>query len=399
MGAAIRCIAVHTLTIPMRHSVEHAASKRDVAEPVIVSVELNGGEVGYGETLPRPYVTGETVESVLRSIERVYGPALLDMHPECFPDALEAIDALPWRQQEGERGNGPLVPAARAAVELALLDAFARHFRRPISDVVGWMGLSEFGSPGSLREIRYSGVLAAGSISGTLRALRLMWWYGLRDFKLKVGDDLEVDRVRAVARYLARPLARRRAALRVDANGAWSFSRALERLGAWRSLQLASVEQPLAKGEENKLKELKSCVHQPLMYDESLVTFDDAERLIALQVADGFNIRISKCGGFLPSLRLARLALRNGIMVQLGCMVGETAILSSAGRRFLELVPGVRFAEGSFGSFLLTDDIARRTVRFGYGGRAAALSEPGWGITVDEGKLGALSAATHRFVL
>ncbi len=397
--AAVKSIGVHTLAIPMRRSVEHAASQRDVAEPIVVAVELNSGVVGYGETLPRPYVTGETIDSVGEAIERLYGPALLDFHPACFPDALEAIDGLPWRFRDGERGSGPISPAARAAVELALLDAYSRHFLRPISDAVGWMGFSDFGSPGSIRDTRYSGVLASRSVSGTLRTLRLMWWYGLRDFKVKVGEDGEADRLSVVARYLSRPIARGRATLRVDANGGWNLSQAIERLGAWRSMQLASVEQPLAKGDEDNLPELKSCVHQPLMYDESLVTMADADKLIALQVADGFNIRLSKCGGFLPALKLARLAQRNGIMVQLGCMVGETSILSSAGRRFLEVVPHVRFVEGSFGSFLLRDDIVRSSVRFGYGGRSKTLKQLGWGTDVDTRKLAQLCTTHTTFVM
>jgi hypothetical protein len=73
-------------------------------------------------------------------------------------------------------------------------------------------------------------------------------------------------------------------------------------------------------------------------------------------------------------------------------MVGETSILSAAGRRFLQIVPGVRFAEGSFGRFLLTRDVAARPVRFGYGGRFKALTGLGWGVTVRPDRLAELAA-------
>jgi hypothetical protein len=69
-------------------------------------------------------------------------------------------------------------------------------------------------------------------------------------------------------------------------------------------------------------------------------------------------------------------------MIQLGCMVGETSILSAAGRRFLENVPGVMFAEGSFGRFLLAGDVVDRSVQFGCGGRTRPLDGPGWGVDV-----------------
>lgn len=393
-SAAIKRISVHTLSIPLRRDVKHAASSRCACEPVVVATELNSGVVGHGETLPRPYVTGESVASVTRALERLYFPILVTAHPKNFPEALELIDALPWCSRTGQ-----VTAAARAAIELALLDVYARHFRRPISEVVGWMGFNTFGPPGSLATVRHSGVLTAANGSRCVRTLRLLWWYGLRDFKLKVGDDGEENRLRAVAKYLHGPLASGRATLRLDANGAWSCARAIDRLRAWRDVRITAVEQPLAKDAERDWSDLKASVHQPLMADESLVTMEDAERLVAHQIVDAFNIRISKCGGLLPSLRLADFARKHGIMIQLGCMVGETSILSAAGRRFLELVPGVRFAEGSFGAWLLSADVVRRPLRFGYGGRVRALPDRGWGIETVEERIRALSVASQTFVM
>ena len=101
---------------------------------------------------------------------------------------------------------------------------------------------------------------------------------------------------------------------------------------------------------------------------------------------------LCKCGGLLPSLRLARFARQHDALIQLGCMVGETSILSAAGRAFLEMVPRVVFAEGWFGSFLLSEDVVRRPLRFGYGGRGRSLPGPGFGVTVDPNRLHALAA-------
>ena len=128
------------------------------------------------------------------------------------------------------------------------------------------------------------------------------------------------------------------------------------------------------------------------IHDESLVTLEDAQRLIEFGVADAFNIRVSKCGGLIPSLRLAALARRHNVCIQLGCMVGETSILSAAGLRFLEVCPGVTWAEGCFGSFLLSADVAAKALRFGYAGRPPKLKEPGLGVTVDPIRLKRLCA-------
>jgi len=246
--------------------------------------------------------------------------------------------------------------------------------------------------------------LASDELAATLRQLRLMYWGGLRNFKLKVGTPGDRERLEQVCRYLHRALAKGRATLRIDANGAWPKESAIEWLSATAHLPIAAVEQPLPRGSEDELPGLAASVApgrargmnattRVFVHDESLVTLDDAQRLIELGVADAFNIRISKCGGLIPSLRLAALARRHNARIQLGCMVGETSILSAAGLRFLEVCPSVTWAEGCFGSFLLSADVAAEALRFGYAGRPPKLKEQGLGVTVDPIRLKRLCAS------
>ncbi|UCC30903.1 MAG: hypothetical protein JSU86_01240 [Phycisphaerales bacterium] len=383
--AVVHHITLFPLTIPLRRKVVHAASRRGLADPVIAAVELTSGVVGHGETHGRHYVTGETVDSVTEAVSGVYAPVLMEFHPTSFPEALEAIEMLPWRDAKSH-----LIPAARAAIELALLDAAMRTFGRDIDDVVQWMGLPGFGTPGSARQVRFSGVLAAGELASTLRQLRLMYWAGLREFKLKVGLEGDHDRLRRVASYLERAIAGGRASLRVDANGRWSKDEAIEWLSDAAYVPMAAVEQPLPKGNEEDLLILRDLFDAPIVHDESLITIEDAHRLIELGAADGFNIRISKCGGLIPSLRLAALARREGVRLQLGCMVGEASVLSAAGLLFLEVCPGVVWAEGCFGSSLLSSDIVAKPLRFGYGGRPPRLRGRGLGVEVDPQRLRSL---------
>lgn len=381
-AAVIHRIAVHRLAIPMRVSVQHAAAERAVSDPVVVEVALANGMRGFGETLARPYVTGETADSVVAAIERVFVPAILQFHPESFPQALEFIEALPWRNV-----NEAPLPAARAVVELALLDVSMRCFSRNVDDIVQWMGLPHFGRPGSIRTARFGGVLTTDDMTKMRRQLRLMYWGGLRDFKLKVGTDGDAERVRVAAQYLAGPIAQGKASLRIDANGTWSVDEAAEWLSTISDVRVAGIEQPLPRGQEESLGELRGRNDALFIHDESLISEADARRLIELGVADVFNIRISKCGGFLASLRLAALARKHGVKIQLGCMVGETSILSAAGLRFLEVCPDVYWVEGCFGSFLLRGDVVRKPLSFGYGGRPPKQGNSGWGIEVEDSLL------------
>jgi len=366
----------------MRTRFSHATAVRACAEPIIVGVELADHTVGYGETHPREYVTGESHDSVLATIREVFVPILVDLRPGNFGEVIEAAANLP-RTDARER----VISAARAAVELALLDTYGRAFDRSLEALAGWLGESWLAAPGSRETVRYGGVVSnapAKRAAWTVRKMRLV---GIRDFKLKVGDAHDGDRLAAVVKALGRGLAEGRTTLRLDANGAWMPEEAASRLEQWEKLPITCVEQPLAKGDVNAWAALAGRTALPLMADESLVTSDDAEALIVNRAASWFNIRISKNGGLIPAMQLAAVARRHDIAYQLGCMVGETSILSAAGRWFLQMVPDVRFAEGSFGGFLLNDDVIARPIRLGFGGRWRPMRGPGLGVAVDVERL------------
>src|SRR5205823_2850427 len=102
---------------------------------------------------------------------------------------------------------------------------------------------------------------------------------------------------------------------------------------------------------------------------------------------DLFNLRLSKCGGFIPSIRLAQLAKRHGLGYQLGCQVGETAILSAAGRHFATSVKGIRYLEGSYDRHLVLERLSKEDITFRRGGWAPMLVGSGLGVTIDPAAL------------
>jgi muconate cycloisomerase len=140
----------------------------------------------------------------------------------------------------------------------------------------------------------------------------------------------------------------------------------------------------MARGEPKAMANLRKASPIPLMADESLVTLADGEALAAAAACDFFNLRLSKCGGFGPCIKLADMARAAGIRMQLGCQVGETAILSAAGRHLAAHLDDVAWVEGSFGTLLLREDVGRSKVQFGHGGLAPILRGPGLGVEVDE---------------
>lgn len=380
--AVVHRISVFPLTLPMRQRICHAAARLGVAESVVVGLELTDGTMGFGETVAQSYVTGESAGSVVSTIQDILSPAVMEFHALSFPEALEAIDALPWKDATGHS-----IPAARAAVELALLDASLRTFHRTCDDVVQWLELPRFGTPGSATAVRISHVLAADSTPATLKQLRRMYWRGLRRFTLKVGLEGDHVRLRKVAAYLAKPLAKKTAFLRIDADGGWSAREAEAWLQEHTRAFVAAVEQPIARGDDDSLALLRERVDLPIFLDESVITVDDARRAIECGVADGISLGLSKCGGFLPTLRMASLTLRAGLRLKVDHPPTCTSILAAATVRFLEVCPSVEWVEGCAVPLVLRSDVVHQSVYFGYGGRVPRLRAPGLGAEVNADSL------------
>jgi muconate cycloisomerase len=391
----IRELHVHRLSIPVRVRFGRDAGGQSTAHPIIVTLSAASPYahvVGCGETHAHPHVTGETTESVVEDIGTFFAQHLSQFHAERFVEGLERIESLPIAI------DGRIATAARAAVELALLDLTCRAFRRRPCDVAGWLGLGGFGPPGCLASARCSG-LVVGHTRGRLQAaLRLQRLFGLRDFKLEVATRGWQDRLRWASELLHRPIRLKRVTLRVDAEAGWSLAEANEAVPLLEDCGVSAIEQPLADAVDDDLPYLAEQTSCDLIADESLLTVEDAERLAGIGGVRVLNVRIAKNGGLMPSLRIARLALTRELDVQLGCTPGETGILAAAGLSFLETCPRVRFAECALGRFVLSRDIVRGSVGVGIGGRFRARAGHGLGVTVDPSALERLAVDRPRHI-
>lgn len=362
-----RLLRLYKYRLPLRQYFRHAAAARDVNEGIIVRLELDNGVEGLGEGIPRPYVTGETVASALEAVEQIYASRLSAPNPLAAGPAQGSAEGV-WHN------------AAWCACELALLDAAARSADQSLAEFLA----QRLNRP-LRRKIsqRAAGVLSAEAPDVMKRGLRRMWWFGLRDFKLKVAATEDRECLRVALDYLGPALAKGQATIRVDANGGWSLDQARQECRRLGQLGIAAVEQPLSRGDEADLPALRREGGAPIMLDESLLEPVSAARLAAAGAADFWNLRISKNGGLLQTLELADLARANKLGLMLGAMVGESGILAAAARVILQLVPEIRFLENSYGRFLLEEDLVEQRTRFGYGGRIAPLSGHGLGVSLD----------------
>lgn len=391
-GVAIRKVTLHRVEVPLRKKVKHASHTRTVSENLVVRIDLSDGHVGHGEGVPRTYVTGETVDSALATLGR-YDWAARIGRPMTFADLVRTLETLTLEETDADP-RGMAGNAARCALELAVLDAYGRAFDEPVGRAVELAevpGLRRFPSP---RQVRYSAAITAESRRKELISAIKFRLYGFRHVKAKVGVAGQDDpqRLRWIRRILGP-----RVDLRIDANEAWSPGELLARVEPLGRFRISALEQPVPHAEVEALAALRSQLGMAVMLDESLCGYPDAVAAVEHETADILNVRLSKCGGILPSLRIMGLAQRSGLGLQLGCHPGETAILSAAGRHVASRVDGLSYVEGSYDRHILARNLSREDITFRYGGRAEPLAGPGLGIEVDSQALEAMT--TERRVI
>ena len=360
--------------LPFRRAFGHSAGSRRASDSVFLKCNIDDGTAGFGECLPRVYVTGESRDSAYGLLCDCVLPRLVGMRFESWADVGAFLDRCDGKAP----GDwvAPEVPqtAAWCAVDLALLDAFGRAFGRSVFPP---------GVKDRMAGLRYSGVLTYESRIRLAKSCLLFRLYGLRQVKVKVGrrDDL-------AALKTARRVLGPQADLRVDANMAWDLEQAGPTMREMSRLGVRCFEQPLAADALEEMARLVRETGLMVMADESFHDRDSLVRLVARKACTAINVRVSKCGGLVASLRRCREAAETGLTLQVGCQVGESSLLSAAQLALLSQVPGVAYAEGCFGRHILKEDVAEPVLQFGYAGRPPRTpAGAGLGVCIREDRL------------
>ena len=355
--------------------IKHNLATYEDSDNIVLRVTTADGITGFGEGVPRAFVTGEVLSDSLSFLREVLGPAILAGVGHSPQALLKILEDL-YQHAQAQRH-----PAAFCALETALLDAAGRTWNMPVAELIG---------PKLRTSLEYSAVIPLMPPEQMRHLLILVKMNHLRFVKLKVGTDSDLETLRLAREELGYDVD-----IRVDANSAWTPSEAIARLQEMQPYRISAVEQPVAKADFAGLKQVSEAVQIPVIADESLCNEDDARRLIDLKACQVFNIRLSKCGGPGAATRIRQMAEAAGILCQLGCHVGETSILSAAGRHFALTGPQLSYLEGSFSPYLLVRDVVSQPVVFNGGGMAYELPGPGLGIEVLVGALEALAVSHY----
>jgi muconate cycloisomerase len=367
--------------LPFRSPFRHAAAVRATSGSLFLRVVLDDGVDGWGESLPRPYVSGENRETAFALLRDVILPALIGREFSSLAEVVAFLDVCDGKAPSEVVPSDVPQSSAWCCVDLALLDAIGRS----TNEAVVLDGAAR--ALGRPERVRFSGVASSGTGARQVVSLLKLRAFGFRHVKVKVDADGTLRSVRTARRILGR-----RTDIRVDANMAWNLDEASRTIAALRALGVGSVEQPIAPEDLDGLARLVRQTGVVIMADEGLTDRGSLQTLIARRACSGANIRISKCGGLVASHARCLESLDAGLTLQIGCQVGESSLLSAAQVNLLTALehrdPGVRFAEGCFGRHLLRGDPVRPLVQFGFGGRPPPRpAGPGLGVTVDTGPL------------
>lgn len=354
------------LRIPFRVSFKHASAERNVTQSVMVIARSEAGFSGYGEGCPRDYVTGETDASVAAFFGR-------------YRDDIAAKIVGSSSLQEWIRAHQRDIdqnPAAWCAIELALLDLFARQDNVPMEML---LGLPPLAGP-----FVYSAVLGATDTKRFTETLERYRKFGMRDYKIKLSGDVDRDRGNLAALYSAGIVP---AQVRADANNLWSDLNVAQDYLKSLDYPFAAIEEPLRPGQFADLATLADSLAARIVLDESITRENQLAQLPAPPGRWIVNLRVSKMGGLLRSLAVANRCREMGLALVVGAQVGETSLLTRAALIVAQAArDSVIAQEGAFGTMLLESDAVQPMLMFGAKGEIDILSarldrSPGFGLT------------------
>ncbi|MBE6969975.1 MAG: dipeptide epimerase [Ruminococcaceae bacterium] len=323
-------------------------------DTLVLKIETDEGLVGYGEAAPMGFVTGDNLDTAL-SIGEEYRRMLIGEDPLAIARIHQIMDGA-------YAGN----TAVKAAIDMACYDIAARKMGVPLWRYLG----------GSSPELVTDVTLGIDSPENM--AAKAQEWVdkGFTEIKVKLGEDIKTDlaRMKAIRAQVGSDII-----LRIDANQGWNVKDSIRIAKELEALDIDLIEQPIAHWDLTGLRRIRDAVSIPIAADESCHSPMDALKLTAC--VDAMNIKLMKCGGIYPALKINSVAEAAGLFCMIGCM-GESRIANAAGMHLAAAVPNIQkidldvtfFAEGG-------------QVTGGFesvGGRCTLSEKPGLGIEIED---------------
>ena len=304
--------------MPLRNPFTISRYTVTIQKTTIVTIS-DGEYSGYGEATANPYYNS-TVEKLSASINSV--KSIVESAGNLHPKDL-------WNK------IAPLLNDdyfALCAIDVAYWDYFARKHKKP---------LRSYWSPPDIYTPMTSYTIGIDSIDVMMQKIFDMPW---PIYKIKLGTEADIEIVRELRKVT-------NSIFRVDANCGWTADQAIEYSNLLKDLNVEFIEQPLRADDIEGMKRVKAESALPVIADESCQREEDV--LACADLFHGINIKLMKCGGITPALRMIKKADELKLRTMAGCMTESTIGISA----LAQLAPLLRYLDAD-GAMLLSEDIA-----------------------------------------
>jgi len=362
-GLLIEKLDIYPVRIPLVQPFRIALETITECENVLVRLQLSNGVQGWGEAAADLAITGETWRTALTILEHKIKPRVMGRDILAYDDIWKEID----RAILGH-------PSAKAALDIAVHDALAKHAKLPLNAMLGR----------AMNQLETTQTVGLESAEETVRQARALREQEATRIKIKIGSKPrnDIDRIRAVREALGNDFH-----ITIDANQGYSVRQAIFTLKELDRYEVDFCEQPVHYQDLDGLAEVRRNSSIPVMADESVHSARDALEVIRRKAADMINIKLMKSGGIHAAKKIAAIAEAANVPCMVGCMV-ETKVAIAAGCHFATSHDIVKYADLD-GHTSLKVDPTKGGVDL-KGSAETILEGPGLALEVDESILHAI---------
>jgi o-succinylbenzoate synthase len=304
----ITAVRLGQIAVPLRVPFKTALRTVDSVRDVVVEIDTDTGEKGFGEAPPTGVITGDTTGAIIGAIQDHIAGKLIGRDMDEFEDVIQEV-------QKAVVHN----TSAKAAVDMALYDLYGQLYRIPVYKLLG--GARRTIVTDITISVNPPEQMAEDAVDAVRR--------GYDTIKVKVGvnPSLDVERLLAIRRAVG-PDVR----IRIDANQAWTPKQAVRILDQMeeQGIGLELVEQPVKAADFDGLKYVTDRSPVPVLADEAVFSPEDALRIMQFHAADMVNIKLMKCGGLYNAQKIISAAEVYGCECMLGCMLEAKISVNAA---------------------------------------------------------------------
>lgn len=306
-------IAIGYIEIPLVTPFKTALRTVNSVNDLIVKVTAEDGTEGYGEAPPTAVITGDTKESIEAAIRYYIAPSITGMGLDDLPSIMAKMEKCLAKNT-----------TAKAAVDIALYDLYAKLQKKPLFRLLGEK------DPSAIKtELETDITISVNDTDEMVRDSVKAVGEGFRILKVKVGKggEKDVERIREIRKAVGKDVV-----IRVDANQGWTREEAVSTITAMEDagLGIELVEQPVSYHDFKGMQYVTAHVQTPILADESVFSYEDGVRVMEEHGADLVNIKLMKTGGIHEAVKICDAADRFGIKCMIGCML-ESKVSVSAG--------------------------------------------------------------------